>query len=60
MNKNQITATGVYEYKEPSFAKPIFVSVYLENGELFVYYSKNSSAKALKDVSVDAIFSKWI
>lgn len=59
MTKNQLSSGGIYEYRLPDDKTSVFVSVFLDAGEIFVKFS------GMKPVSIDEIpyyatFSKWI
>lgn len=60
MNKNQVVDIGIYEYFLPTFKKPVFVSVFVQDDELFVEYGQGYSSTPMKDIPNNAVFSKWI
>lgn len=60
MNKNQVVDTGIYEYSLPTFKKPVFVTVFYWDGQLFVEYGKGYSASSMDEIPENAVFSKWI
>lgn len=60
MNKNQVSCSGIYEYRESKKADVVFVNVFEHNREIFVFFPKKDKCIPLSDISDTAIFSKWI
>ncbi len=60
MNKNQVVDIGIYEYSLPTFRKPVFVTVFVNNGELFVEYGKGYASSSMDEIPENAVFSRWI
>jgi len=60
MNKNQVVDIGIYEYSLPTFSKPVFVTVFSWDGQLFVEYGEGYSASSMDEIPENAVFSRWI
>ena len=60
MNKNQVVDIGIYEYSLPTFRKPVFVTVFVQNDELYVEYGEGYAPSSMDEIPENAVFSRWI
>lgn len=60
MNKNQLTCGGIYEYQSSKDSEIIFVNVFEQANDIYVYFPPERKFILLSEVPNSAIFSKWI